>query len=355
MLTMEQGTEAPAPPRRPWLVRLLLGLWWVVWSLIWAFLVVWAALALYYSNVPWPAARLALAAAFVAIGIWTLWIARRRWARWAFAVALVAVAAWFAGIPPSNDRPWRPEVAVLPRAIIDGDRVRLVGVRDFQYRTRDDFDIRYIEREVSIAHLQSLDLFISYWSIGPVAHTFVSFNFDNAPPVCISIETRPEVGEGFDPIASLFKQFELIYVVGEERDVVGVRAAHRDEAILLYRIQAPPELVRRLFREYLDRINELADHPEWYHLLKNSCTVNIVRYANAAGRAGRFHYSHLLNGLIDRYLYSSGVVAPGLPFDKLRRRSWIHETAAATEHDPDFSDRIRAGLPGIAAPEQSLQ
>ena len=97
-------------------------------------------------------------------------------------------------IPPSHDRPWRAEVAVLPRAVVEGDRVRLTGVRDFDYRSVDDFTVRYIEREVSLAHLTSVDLFISYWWPGPIAHTFVSFNFDNAPPVCISIEARLEEG-----------------------------------------------------------------------------------------------------------------------------------------------------------------
>ena len=116
----------------------------------------------------------------------------------------------------------------------------------------------------------------------------MSFDFDNAPPVCISIETRPEVGEGFAPIASLFKQFELIYVVGDERDLVRVRTNYRNEEVYLYRIQTPPEGARSLFLVYLERINELADRPEFYHLLKNSCTINIVRYANAAGRTGRF-------------------------------------------------------------------
>jgi hypothetical protein len=81
-----------------------------------------------------------------------------------------------------------------------------------------------------------LDFYVSYWSDGPVGHTFLSFIFDNAPPLNISIETRPEVGEGFDPIASLFKQFELIYVVGEERDLVGVRTNHRHETVYLCRL-----------------------------------------------------------------------------------------------------------------------
>ena len=158
----------------------------------------------------------------------------------------------------------------MPRATIDGDRVHITGVRDFDYRSRDDFTVRYEEREVQLSHLTGLDFFVSYWSEGPVAHTFVSFIFDNAAPLSISIETRPEVGEGFDPLASLFKQFELIYVVGNERDLVRVRTNFRKETVYLYRLNSPVENVRRLLLVYLERINELADRPEFYHLLTNS-------------------------------------------------------------------------------------
>ena len=108
----------------------------------------------------------------------------------------------------------------MPRAFIDGDRVRITDVRNFEYRSRNDFTVRYEEREVLLSHLSALDFYVSYFMEGPVGHTFVSFIFDNAPPLSISIETRPEVGEGFSPIASLFKQVELIYAVGDERDLV---------------------------------------------------------------------------------------------------------------------------------------
>jgi hypothetical protein len=255
------------------------------------------------------------------------------------------VVAWSVSILPSHHRPWRPEVAVMPRATIDGDRVRITGVRDFDYRTRNDFTVRYEEREVQLSHLTGLDFFVSYWSEGPVAHTFVSFTFDNAPPLSISIETRPEVGEGFDPIASLFKQFELIYVVGNERDLVRVRTNYRKETVYLYRLNSPVENVRKLLLVYLERINELADRPEFYHLLTNSCTINIIRYANAAGRTGQFNIRHLLNGLIDSYLYHSGRVDTTLPFEELRRRSLINDVAQAADDAPNFSDRIRASLP----------
>src|SRR5262249_45292739 len=254
---------------------------------------------------------------------------------------------WFVSIRPSHDRPWRAEGAVMPRAIIDSDRVRITGFRNFDYRTRHDFTERWEEREVSLAHLTSVDFFLSYWRVGPVGHTFLSFNFDAAPPVCISIEIRPEEGESFAPVPALFKQFELIYVVGDERDLVRVRTNYRNEEVYLYRIQTTPERARRLFLVYLDRVNELADRPEWYHLLKNNCTVNIFRYANAAGRVGRFDFRHLLNGWVDRYLYDAGLVDTSLPFEELRRRSRINDAALAADDAPDFSRRIRESLPGV--------
>jgi len=262
-----------------------------------------------------------------------------------FAGLFLCVVVWWICIRPSHDRKWRPEVSVMPRATIDGDRVRITGFRNFEYRSTDDFTVRYEKREFLPSHLTSVDFFVSYWKKGPVGHTFVSFNFDNALPLCISIETRPEVGEGFNPIASLFKQFELIYVVGDERDIVGVRTNYRKEDVYLYHILASPENARRLFLVYIDRINQLADHPEFYHLLSNSCTINIVRYANAAGRIGSFDIRHLLNGFIDRYIYGAGLVDNTLPFDELRRRSRINEAALVADDAPDFSQRIRASLP----------
>lgn len=319
-----------------------------LWFLCRVLLIAWAALAIYYSNLPWTAARLALAVAFAMFAIWALWFSRQRRMPAVFGLLFLGVVAWWISIPPSHDREWRPEVAVMSRAIIDGDRVRITGVRNFDYRTRNDFTVRWEEREVSLSHLTALDFYVSYFTEGPVGHTFVSFIFDNAPPLTISIETRPEIGEGFAPVASLFKQFELIYVVGDERDLVGVRTNHRREPTYLYRLNASADDARRLLLVYLTRINELADRPEFYHLLTNSCTINIVRYANAAGRAGRFDIRHLLNGLIDSYLYHSGRVDTTLPFDELRRRSLINEAARAADGASDFSERIRASLPTMS-------
>ena len=318
-----------------------------IWLLFRVLLIAWATLAIYYSNLPAAGLRIALAMSFAVLATWLLWLSRDRRAYLIFIVLFLGVVAWWLSISPSHDRPWRPEVAVMPRATIDGDHVRITGVRNFDYRGLNDFTVRYEEREVELSHLTDLDFFVSYWREGLVGHTFLSFIFDNAPPLSISIETRPEVGEGFNPVGSLFKQFELIYVVGDERDLVRVRTNFRNETVYLYRLNASLDNERELLMVYLKRINELADQPEFYHLLSNSCTINIIRYLNAAGRTGGFDIRHLFNGLIDSYLYYSGRVDTTLPFDELRRRSRINEAAQAADDAPDFSERIRASLPTI--------
>ena len=363
---MEQAEQSPLPSTSPpvepiegrgdargarglfpaWLTRLPRWCWRAVRSVVQFLLIAWGTLALYFSNLPWPWSRLVMAVVFAVFAVWALWVTRRRRMFWAFTAAFLGVVLWFALIPPSHDRPWRADVAVMPRAVIDGDRVRIDGVRNFTYRTREDFDVHYEQREFSLAHVTSFDLFISYFWPGPVAHTLVSFNFDDGtPPLCVSIEVRPEVGEGFAPVASMFKPFELIYVVGDERDLIGSRASQRGEQVYMYRVRAQPAGVRRLLEMYLHRINELADRPEFYHLLSNSCTLNIVRYANAAGRTGSFDIRHLLNGWFDRYLYDAGRVDTSMPFEELRRRCRITDEARAAEGAPDFSQRIRAELP----------
>jgi Domain of unknown function (DUF4105) len=339
------GESRSAEAFARWLFRPLRWLLAGVSLVCQAIIALWASLAIYYSNLPWLWLRLGLALVFAAFSIWALWLARSRRMLLLFAGLFLCVLGWWISIRPTHDRQWRPEVAVMSRAIIDGDRVRFVKVRDFDYRSRNEFTVRYQEREVSISHLTSIDFFVSYFLMGPVAHTFLSFNFDNAPPLCISIETRPEVGRGFAPVASLFKQFELIYIVGEERDLVRVRTNFRGEAVYLYHIRTTPERARRLFRIYLNRINELASRPEFYNLLTNSCTINIVRYARIAGKVSRFDFRYILNGFVDSYLYCIGLMDTALPFEELRPRSKINNVAQGADNAPDFSEQIRAAVP----------
>lgn len=289
-----------------------------------------------------------MAVTFFAFAVWALWIkpGKRNWI--IFATCCIGILCWWSQIKPSNDRPWKTDVSVTPRAFIDGDQLRITGFRNYHYRNRDDFDIRYEERVYDLTQLEHVDFFISYWKPGPIGHTFVSFHFKDVDPLCISIEVRPETGEGFAPIGSLFKQFELIYLAGDERDIVGVRTNHRSETVYLYRVRTTPTSARGLLDHYLARMNKLADEPEFYHLLSNSCTVNTVRHAwDSAGLERQFNIRYLLNGLIDQVLYSEGLVDTTLPFAQLREKSRVNEEATAAGDTRDFPRLIRQGLPTI--------
>src|SRR5215510_8160799 len=170
-------SKEPLSSHRGFLSRFLGWLIRGIWFLCQAVLVTWATLAIYFSNLPWAGLRLGLAAAFAAFAIWALWLSRQRRMSVVFIVLFLGVVVWWISISPSHNRPWRPEVAVMPRAVVDGDRVRLTGVRNFDYRTRNDFTVRYEEREVRLSHLTGIDFYVSYWSEGLVGHTFLSFIF----------------------------------------------------------------------------------------------------------------------------------------------------------------------------------
>lgn len=341
-------TRARRPPL-PWLgVALPRVLCWLLGMLL-VVPLAWAALAI--GAGPW---RLpggwALATLYAAFGGWAVWRARRRWPLVASALVFLLVLAAWASLEPSHERPWRAEVAVMPRIAIAGDTVRISGYRDFDYRSRDDFSERWVTREFRLSDIRGVDFFVSYWTPdGVIAHTFLSFDVAGGEPVSISIEIRPEQGESFDPVRGMFRNFELAYVVGSERDIVRVRSNHRDEQVFLYRTTASAEAARGLFRVYVRRINALADVPEFYNVVSNNCTVNIVRYANEVGRVGGWDIRHLLNGWSDRYLYDAGLVDTSMPFAELRRRSRIDEQARAADRDPDFSRIIREGRPLPAA------
>jgi hypothetical protein len=344
---LTESAETSGRRGRSWLLRLPALLARGVLALVLGLALAWGALALYFSPLPWAPLRIGLALGFAGFGVWALWVTRNPRLRWVLAALYGAVLVGWSFVEPSHDREWRADVAVMPRAVIDGNDVRISGVRDFDYRSRDDFTARYVEREVQLSHLVGLDFYIAYWMPGPVGHTFVSFMFDNAPPLNVSIETRPEVHEGFSPLKSLFKQYELIYVVGEERDIVGVRTNFRDEDVYLFRLRVSAEAARRLFLVYLNRINQLYERPEFYHLLSNSCTVNIVRYANLAGRTGDFDFRHFLNGWVDRYFYDTRLLHTSFSFQELRRRSRVDPTVPASLGVEEFSQRIRENMPGM--------
>ncbi len=288
------------------------------------------------------------AAAFAVALLGTLaWLRPRRRALVVFVVLLAAVGGWWLSIRPSNDRDWEPSVARLPRATFQGDLVRIENLRNFDYRSEQDFDEGWETRSYDLSKLEGVDIFLSYWGSPWIAHTIMSWAFEDGGHLAISIETRRESHESYSALLGFFRHFELYYVVSDERDVVRLRTNHRGEDVYLYRLKITREAARDVLMDYLETINELAEEPRWYNALLHNCTTMIRYHIQNVAAANPWNWRILVNGKLDELGYMRGTIDTSLPFEDLRRRSAISGKARAAEDAPDFSRRIREGLPGF--------
>jgi hypothetical protein len=317
----------------------------LLWVLL-ALLTLWAVAALYFDiRISW--LRLPLATIY-GLGMLVMWVrVRRPWKALITAGGFVLVLAWWFSLKPSNNRDWQPDVAVLPYADIAGNQVTVHNIRNCDYHTETNFDVHYYDKHFNLDALRTVDLYLVTWGSPNIAHTMVSFGFTNGDYVCFSIETRKEKGENYSAVKGLFRQFELTYIIADERDLVRLRTNYRQgEEACLYRLQATPEQGWKLFLDYLRRTNELREHAEWYNAITDNCTT-AIRTQRAASDRAPWDWRMLVNGHLDELLYERGLIATNLPFAELKQLSHINARARAADKAVDFSQQIRNGLPGF--------
>jgi hypothetical protein len=294
------------------------------------------------------AGRLPVAACVFGLVILMVVILVRPFWRAASGVALgiAGVMGWWFSLQPRQYRDWKPEVALLPYATTEGEVVTLHNVRNADYQSEDDFILRYDLRRLDLRNLRGLDIFITYWGSPYMAHPILSYDFGNDGHVCFSIETRPERGETYSALGGLYRQFELAYVVADERDVIRLRTNFRKgEEVYLYRLEAP--FIKESFLEYIRTINNLHETPRWYNAITDNCT-SAIRHQRAASERPPWDWRMLVNGFADELLYERGTIDRSMPFPALKQRSHINERAHAANDAADFSARIREGLPGMS-------
>jgi len=317
----------------------------------------WMALAIYF-DFPLlgpPRLRAGLGALVPVGAVAALWLVRpRRWAAAGILGAfLVVLGAWLA-IPPSNERDWQPDVATLAFAHIHGDRVIVRNVRNTEYRSETDYTVHLEDRTLDLRTLRSLDLFLVHWGSPLIAHTIMSWGFEGDGYLAVSIETRKEQGEQYSALRGFFRQYELVFVVADERDVIRLRTNFRGEDVHLYRLDVSPAEARVLLLRYLDEINRLHERPQWYNALTHNCTTAIQRLARVGARRSWWSWKLFLNGYFDELAYDIGAIDRSLPFSVLRAKSYINARARAAADDPRFSVRIREGLPRMPSSQAIL-
>jgi hypothetical protein len=265
-----------------------------------------------------------------------------------FLVLFLLVLAWFWRLAPKEQADWQTDVAKMPWVAVQGDLAVFHNIRDFDYISESDYKARYYDQTYDLSKLRSVDLFLAYWGSPHIAHTILSFGFDGDRYLAVSVETRKQRDQTYSALRGFFRAYELIYILGDERDLIGLRTNIRKEDVYLYRLAILPENARFLLMNYIKTVNHLAESPEFYNALIDNCTTNIIVNTRAYA-LGLLPYSwkFFATGHIDELCYEMGALNQALPFLELKRRSYINPAAQAADCAKDFSERIRRGLPGF--------
>jgi hypothetical protein len=319
-------------------------------TLIVGFCAIWGAFALWY-QVPggnalktlsvclWVAFNLALLNSF--------WQGRTTVALLAFAVAFGALLIWWQRISPSNDRIWADDVAQMTSGTVDGNRVTLRNVRNFEWRSDTDYTQRWETRGYDLDRLDSVDMIMSYWSGPSIAHMLVSFGFDGGEHVVFSVEIRREKIESFSEIGGFFKEFELSVLAADERDVIRVRTNVRGEDDYLYRLRMPPSAMRSLFLGYVDEANTLVGKPRFYNTITVNCTTLVYHMMKRIVGYLPLSYQLIFSGYLPEYVYRVGGLDQRSSLQELRERGRITDRAKKADRSDTFSADIRQGIARI--------
>ncbi len=312
-------------------------------------LAAWSVAALYI-DLPkrWqlPAASVCCVVVLIGVALLRPWYLKGLLVVGCFAVVLT----WWLNIAPSDEKAWQSDVSRTAWADLNDNLVTIHNLRNFSYRTETDYMPNWETRTIDLNNLQGVDIFLTFWGSPWIAHPILSFQFADGSHIAFSVETRKEIGEEYSAVLGFFRQYELIYTVADERDLIRLRTNYRSgEEVYLYHTTATAAEARAVFMDYLRSLNALHDAPAFYNALTSNCTTNIRIHTAAAdnGKLPAWDWRLLLNGKSDEFAYQHGRLAGGLPFDELKRRAHINDAAHEAGEAADFSTRIRIGRPGF--------
>lgn len=333
----------PILKKTAWFLILILLLLWLIGS------TTWAALAIYFGDSSTSGAQLILSIIVALIGLITI-ITLFFTPSWRKKLLLIhtfvffIVIIYWSTIQPRNDRNWQSDVGKLAHASLNGNLVTLYNIRNFKYRNEFDYQPEYYDKTFDINKLVGVDFFAVYWMGPSIAHIIMSYDFGEGNHLAVSIEARKEQGEGYSTIKGFFRQYELVYIVADERDIIGLRTHYRKdppEQVYRYRLKAPIDNTRRLFLEYIDSINASYKSPTFYNTLMANCTSVIWLHNKVNPEYLPFSWKILLSGYVPEYLYDSGMLNQTITFSKLRSQAHINPLVEGKELSELYSSTIR--------------
>ena len=313
---------------------------------------IWGAFALWYQEPGGQTLRTlgvllwCVVCLILVIGVWQ---GRAALAVPVFAALFVGLLIWWQGIHPSNGRVWADDVAQMTTGTLDGHRVTLHNVRNFEWRSNTDYTQRWETRDYDLDRLNSVDMIMSYWTIPAIAHMLISFGFGGGEHVVFSVEIRREKIESFSEIGGFFKEFELSIIAADERDVIRVRTNVRGEDAYLYRIRMPVSAMRSLFLSYVEQANALVRTPRFYNTITVNCTTLVYQMMERIVGYLPLSYRLILSGYLPEYVYRVGGLDQRHPLQELRARGRITERAKQADRSDTFSADIRRGIAELPA------
>jgi Domain of unknown function (DUF4105) len=311
---------------------ILFGLW------------LWCTLAIRFSGLPGEILPFAVAGIF-ATGVPLAFIFlpdRKRTAYAVFILCVGIIVAWLQ-IKPSHDRDWVASVAKLPSVTFEGDQAKVRNIRNFDYKTEKDFSVRYYDKTFDLNKLESIDYILVYWDGNEaVAHAILSFGFSDGEYLSVSVETRVERGEPQSGLRGLFKQYETIYILGDEKDLLRLRTNYRKEDVFLYPTTTDPQIVRKMFNAIMERVNQIASKPEFYNTLSHSCFTSLASdFEKIIARRSFFDFRRIANGYSDEMLFENGWIDSKLSFEDTKRLHYVNQYVTADVDDENYSIKIR--------------
>ena len=308
---------------------------------------VWGALAIYSMGVSDSTLFLGTSLLFfvfslgAVIGVWRA----KKLLIGVYVLSFLVIIGWFFAHTPSNHRFWQKDVAVLPYAVVNQTLITVHNVRNFTYNSEFDYVPAYYTKTYDIQKLQGVDLIAVYWMGPKIAHVFLSFDFGGNDHLAISIEARKEQTEGYSTLKGFFRQYELFYVVADERDVIGLRTNYRQnppEDVYVYKTKGKAGDATRLLLKYIEQMNALKEKPQFYNSLMTNCTTTIWFNSLVNTYSLPFSWKVLVSGYVPQYLYENGrLQTDGMTFDRLQSAAWINQKARTSGIAEDFSSKIR--------------
>jgi hypothetical protein len=325
---------------KPRLKKWLAILWITTCLLLWA----WSLLALWY----WPQGPSGLAGGLATVFLIAsaLWWKRASppWKWSGLALAFVAVRVVWEFNRPTNDRAWVDYNARLPVSVFAGDQVTIRNLRAARWRGPAECELQWADRTYDLSRLATVEFIVAPFALrGALAHTFLTFGFENGDHVAISVEVRKEQGEDYSPVAGFFRHFETIYIVGEESDLLALRTEIYPDPVFLFPMKASRAEVRALLEALLRDANQLAAQPEWYNSLLNNCHLRIVRHVNTLRRHRiGLDWRNVLPGHADELAWELGLIDSTGTLEQARERYRIQNRTPASSDPREWSQQVRA-------------